>query len=145
MSLIKRRFYWPGMDKDFQDMIKYCGRKTAPKKKAVLVKITTSSPMELVCIDFLSLEESKGGYDSILVITDHFTRYAHVIPTRNQKATTTAKSLFITFSFLVKLHSANFESKVIKKLYKLTRTIKTRTTPYHPTGIGMCERFNKSC
>ena len=32
--------------------------------------------MDLVCMDFLSLEMSAGGYEHILVITDHFTRYA---------------------------------------------------------------------
>ena len=155
LSLLKRRFYWPGMDKDVQNMIHQCGRcirrKTAPTKKAKLVNITTSSPMELVCIDFLLLEPSKGGHESILVITDHVTRYAQAIPMRNQKATTTARALFdnffIHYGFPGKLHSdqgANFESKVIKKLCKLGGTVKTRTTPYHPMGNGMCERFNKT-
>ena len=136
LSLLKRRFYWPGMDRDVQNMIRQCGRcirrKTAVKKKAELVNITTSSPMELVCIDFLSLEPSKGGHESILVITDHFTRLAQAIPTRNQKATTTARALFdnffIHYGFPGKLHSdqgANFESKVIKKLCKLAGTVKT--------------------
>ena len=32
--------------------------------------------MELVCTDFLTLEMSKGRYQHILVITDHFTKYA---------------------------------------------------------------------
>ena len=155
LSVLKRRFYWPGMDKDVQNMIRQCGRcirrKTAVKKKAELVNITTRSPMELVCIDFLSLEPSKGGHESILVITDHFTRLAQAIPLRNQKATTTARALFdnffIHYGFPGKLHSdqgANFESKVVKKLCKLAGTVKTRTTPYHPMGNGMCERFNKT-
>jgi hypothetical protein len=39
------------------------------------VNIKSSYTFELVCIDYLSLEQSKGGYGNILVITDHFTRY----------------------------------------------------------------------
>ena len=50
--------------------------------------------MELVCMDFLSLDTLKGGFENILVITDHFTRFAQAIPTRNQIATTTTKALF---------------------------------------------------
>ena len=155
MSLVKRRFIWPGMDKDITDFIHKCGRcirrKTAHTKSADLVNIVTKAPMELVCIDYLSLERSKGGYENILVITDHFTRYAQAIPTRNQTAATTARVLFdnffVHYGFPGKLHSdqgANFLSKVIKKLCSLTGTVKTRTTPYHPMGNGMCERFNKT-
>ena len=53
--------------------------------------------MQLVCTDFLSLEQSKGGYEHILAITDHFTRYAQAIPCRNQTAQATAKALYENF------------------------------------------------
>ena len=143
------------MDKDISGWIRKCGRcirrKKPITKAAELVNIKSSAPMELVCVDYLKIEPSKGGYENVLVITDHYTRYAQAIPTRNQSAATTArvlfKNYFVHYGFPGKLHSdqgANFTSKIIQQLCKLTGTAKTRTTPYHPMGNGMCERFNKT-
>ena len=152
-SLIRQRYFWPYMNQYIRKRVQQCERcicrKTTPVKSAHLVSITSSAPMELVCIDYLSLERSKGGSENILVITDHFSRYAQAIPTRNQSARTTARALFenffVHYGFPAKLHSdkgANFESKVIRKLCKIAGIQKTRTTPYHPMGNGMVERFN---
>ena len=79
--------------------------------------------MELVYIDFLSLERSKGGQEHILMIEDHFTRYAQAFPTRNQLAKITARVLFdqfiVHFGFPARIHSdqdRKFKSVVIKNL-----------------------------
>ena len=57
LSLVRARFYWPGLEKDVEDKIKNCGRcirrKTPVKPNAELVNITSTQPMELICIDFL--------------------------------------------------------------------------------------------
>lgn len=107
--------------------------------------------MEIVCLDYLSLERSKGGYESILVITDHFSRYAQAIPTRNQTAKTTARVLFdnfvVHYGFPARIHSdqgANFESQLIKELCQIAKVEKSRTTPYHRMGNGQVERFNQT-
>ena len=50
--------------------------------------------MELVHMDCLTIEANEGGKDiHILVITDHFTRYAQAIITSSQTAKYTALNL----------------------------------------------------
>ena len=151
--LAKQRFYWPGLEKSVIEKVEGCGRcirrKTPVRPTAELVPIVTTRPLELLCIDFLGLEKSKGGQEHILLITDHFTRYAQAVPCRNQLATTTAKALYenfiVHYNFPERIHSdqgKNFESRLIKELCKLAGVKKTRTTPYHPMGNGSAERFN---
>ena len=98
LSLVRSRFFWPGFETDVQNKVKNCDRcikrKSSTKPTAELVNILSTQPMELVCIDFLSLEKSKGGFENILVITDHFTRYAQAFPTRNQLAKNHSKDSF---------------------------------------------------
>ena len=155
LSLVRSRFYWPGLENDVEEKIKNCGRcirrKTPVKPSAELVNITSSQPMELLFIDFLSVERSKGGHEHILVVTNHFTRYAQAFPTRNQLAKTTARILFenfvVHYGFPARIHSdqgRNFESSLIKELCSLAGVHKSRTTPYHPVGNGMVERFNQT-
>ena len=65
------------------------GLPQAPQKS-----ITSSAPMELVGLDFLHSDTCVGGFQYLLVITDHFTRYTQVYPTRNKEAKTAADKLF---------------------------------------------------
>ncbi|KAL1269812.1 hypothetical protein QQF64_032101 [Cirrhinus molitorella] len=143
VDLVRSRFYWPRMAADVEQKIKGCGRcvrrKAQPQKAAPLVNIQAARPLQLVCMDFLSVEPDGSNTKDILVITDFFTKYAVAIPTPNQKARTVAKCLwenFVThYGFPECLHSdqgPDFESHVIKELCEVSGIRKNRTTPYHP-------------
>ncbi|XP_049334999.1 uncharacterized protein LOC125802000 [Astyanax mexicanus] len=154
LDLVRSRFYWPKMAIDVEKKIHTCGRcvrrKALPDKAAPLVNILTTRPLELVCIDFLSIEPDSKNTKDVLVITDHFTKYAIAVPTPNQKARTVAKCLWDTFvvhyGLPERLHSdqgPDFESTLIKELCALVGVRKCRTSPYHPRGNPV-ERFNRT-
>lgn len=82
LHLARQRFFWPKMESDVKNHVKCCKRcilaKTpVPSARAPHESIRTSAPMELVCLDFWSAEDSKQHSVDVLVVTDHFTKLAH--------------------------------------------------------------------
>ena len=71
-------------------------RKSQPDK-APLLNTEASQPLELTHLDYLKIEPSKGNIENVLVITDHFTRYAQAFPSKTQTAVATAKLLWNNF------------------------------------------------
>ena len=102
-------------------------------------------------MDYLTLEPSKGNIENVLVITDHFTRYALAYASKIQTAQATARILWDNFichyGFPEQFMSdqvRNFESDLIQELCKIAAVKKLHTTPYHPQSNGQCERFNST-
>ena len=156
LALARQRFFWPAMERDIKEYVRCCQRcvlaKTPePAARAPLESIKTCSPMELVCLDFWTAEDSKKNSVDVLVVTDHFTKLAHAWPCRNQTAKQVARKLwdhvFCVYGFASRIHTdqgANFESELIAELLKLSGVQKSRTTAYHPMGNGETERFNRT-
>ena len=154
LSLLRERFYWPGMQDEATQYVMHCSRclrRKTPPQVAPLQPILVTQPLELVHMDYLSLEPSKGNTENVLVITDHFTRYALAYPSKTQTAQATARILWDNFichygfpERFISDQGRNFESDLIKELCKIAGVKKVHTTPYHPQGNGQCERFNST-
>lgn len=154
LGLVRDRYYWPQMARDVEDWVRDCLRCKVSKgteERAPLVNIKTMQPLELVCLDFLTLEMSQGGYENVLVITDHFTRYALAVPTKNQTAKTTADAFInnfvVHYGLPRRIHTdqgRNFESNLIKEMCTVLGLEKSHTTPYHAMGNGLTEKFNST-
>ena len=75
ISLLRERFFWPGMQEEATQYVVKCSRclrrKTTPQV-APFQPTYVTQPLELVHVDYLSLEPSKGNIENVLVITDHF-------------------------------------------------------------------------
>ena len=146
------RFFWPFMARDLERKIKKCGRcirKGAKPQKAPMQSIETTFPLELLSIDYLTIEV-KGQKQNILVVMDHFTKFGTALLTKDQTAKTVAKSLwtnfFMVYGFPKRILSdqgRDFESSLIKELCQVAGIQKCRTTPYHPAGNPV-ERWNRT-
>ena len=126
-----------------------CLRRKSQTDQAPLLNIEVNQPLELVHLDYLKIEPSKGNVENVLIVTDHFTRYAQAYPSKSQTALTTAKLLWNNFilhyGFCTKIitdQGQNFESVLIESLCQVAGVKKLHTSPYHPQTNGQCEHFN---
>ena len=59
-----------------------CLRRKFQPGQAPVLNIEVNQPLELIHLDYLKIEPSKGNVENVWIITDHFTRYAQAFPSK---------------------------------------------------------------
>ena len=156
IDLARRRFYWPYMSKSIENFVHKRCRCVIDKKpnrlqKAPLIPIEATYPFEMVSIDFCHLDKAKGGYEYVLIVCDHFTRFVQAYGTKSKSAKAAATKLFnefvLQFGFPKRIHhdrGKEFNNNLFKELHRLGGISISNTTPYHPMGNGQLERMNRT-
>ena len=98
LALLIQRCFWTGMHNDVENYIGCCKVCTIQKKLARPVRtkmgtIEANRPLEVLCMDFTTVDKSETGIGNILVLIDAYSKFIVAVPTKDQKATTVAKIL----------------------------------------------------
>jgi hypothetical protein len=101
-------------------------------------------------MDFIDSLPMCEGYSVILVVVDHFTKYAHFIPLKHPYSAQSVALAF--FNTVVKLHGLPktivsdrdkiFTSAFWKELFKLLNTQLCLSSAYHAQSDGQTEHIN---
>ena len=154
LARVQERHTWPGIKRDIVNHIKHCLTCQQTKHPAgnpcyPLQNINSSNFNDLVQFDHLKLCKTESGNTGLLVIIDHFTKFAEAIPCAHDEydAQTTANKWFARHGTPARMQSdnaTNFTAEIAQELMKASKVTKVTSTPAHPRGNGLVERQNRT-
>jgi len=153
---LQLQWFWPGMIRDVQFRVRKCEVCQASKhgcstETAERRRLDAGRPWQVVTVDLVGpMPTTVRGNNWILVLTDHFTRWADALAIPDTSAPSVAgasdQQVFCYFGLPEQIHSdqgAQFQSQLMSNLCKMWGINQSRTTPYHPQGNGVVERNNR--
>ena len=113
-----------------------------------MVPMMVTAPLQLVHLDFTSFKmttvlNESPKFEHVLVIVDYFMRYTRAYVTKDQKASTAAKALYVGFISIFGApkrifmdQGKAFTSEVVEQLCSHFWISQLATTAHHPQGNG---------
>ena len=158
LARIQERQTWPDIKRDVVNLVKQCLTCQQAKHHAgnpcyPLKSNNSSNFNDLVQFDHLKLRKTESSNTGLLVIKDHFTKFAEAVPCAHDEynAQTTEKIIlnkwFARHGPPARMQSdnaTNFTAEIAQELMKASQVTKITSTPAHFMGKGLVERQNRT-
>ncbi|OJT06055.1 Transposon Tf2-12 polyprotein [Trametes pubescens] len=158
LNLVRRDFSWPGVAQYVRSYVRACdtcGRIKTPHHRpfGLLRPLDIpDQPWRSISMDFIAKLPVSHGYDSIWVVCDRLTRYAHFIPCNEPMDAPGLAWLFLDRIFrlhglpssIISDRGSTFVSKFWTELTALLQVDLKHSTSYHPQTDGLTERTNQT-
>ncbi|KAM7497180.1 hypothetical protein LguiA_021594 [Lonicera macranthoides] len=157
LKRIEQFFYWPNMITDVTKAVKEClicqrsKSEHVPYPGLLQPLPIPTRPWNDIAMDFIEGLPNSDHKNSILVVIDRFSKYAHFFPLSHPYTAQEVAALF--FANVHKLHGLPativsdrdpiFLSQFWSHLFKLLGTKLCHSTSYHPQTDGQTERLNQ--
>ena len=152
---ILKRFEWLGMKKACEKWVTACLSCQQVKDPRILrfplQSIESSEFNEVVQIDHQEICMTDSGYNQVLVMIDHFTKYAEAVPCITASAEETCDHLINTWiarhDCPMTFQSDNgtaFVGELTKELMRRSQVAQAHSMTYHPQTNGLVERQNRT-
>ncbi|GJU74446.1 putative reverse transcriptase domain-containing protein [Tanacetum coccineum] len=152
---LKKLYWWPNMKAIIAEYVGKCltcSRVKAECQNPSSLLVQPEIPMwkwERITMDFVTkLPRTLNEHDTIWVIVDRLTKFAHFIPTRETDNMETLIRLYIKEIVsrhgvpisIISDHDSHFTSRCWQSLQKALGTQLDMSTAYHPETNGQSER-----
>ena len=156
MQRLQLYYTWPNLKKDVENFVGSCNscQKMRKQLKADKVKIKaiprSNVAFQDIAIDLIGeiVPNSSGQHKYILVVIDMFSRWTEAVPLKNLSAKEVCRGLLEVFgrtAFPKSIsadNGSNFTAQLSKELYSMLGIKIKHSSPYHPEGNSVIERFN---
>ena len=153
--LIKRQYYWKGMNKDIRKYIANCVLCQRIKAKIQTYPLQMMEildrPFDKIGIDLITeCETSTSGNKHILTIIDHLTRWPEAFSIPDKSADTIA-SIFLNEYLPVHMwpwyilsdNGMEFKNSLMDQVVEQLGIDRIFSAPYHPQSNGKLQVFHK--